>query len=112
MKLTKNLILVLSAFVLSAFVLSAFAAEPSLKEQSATLWRDANAARREKRFDEARALQEKIRALPEREQMVIALRYYRGLTQTRAAEILGVSQVQVSRLERRAMESLRRILRN
>ena len=34
----------------------------------------------------------------------------RELTQERAARILGVSQVQVSRIERRAMESLRRKL--
>ena len=49
-------------------------------------------------------------ALPEKERAVIALRYYRGLTQTAAAKLLGVSQVQVSRLERRALEALRRSL--
>ena len=66
----------------------------------------------EERMLESLALREAVRELPERERMVIALRYYRGLTQTRAAEILGVSQVQVSRLERRAVEELRRILEN
>ena len=40
----------------------------------------------------------------------LALRYYKGLTQTRAARVLGVSQVQVSRLERRAVERLRQML--
>jgi RNA polymerase sporulation-specific sigma factor len=53
------------------------------------------------------ALREAIRALPEKEQTVIRLRYYRGLTQDQAARILKVSQVQVSRLERRAVEQLR-----
>lgn len=48
--------------------------------------------------------------LPEREQQVLLLRYYRGMTQMNAARVLGVSQVQVSRLERRALERLRREL--
>ena len=49
-------------------------------------------------------------ALEEREREVLLLRYYKGLTQTRAARVLGVSQVQVSRLERRAVERLRQTL--
>jgi RNA polymerase sporulation-specific sigma factor len=53
------------------------------------------------------ALREAIRALPEKEQIVIRLRYYRGMTQDQAARVLKVSQVQVSRLERRAVEQLR-----
>ena len=48
-----------------------------------------------------------IAGLPEQERAVIALRYYRGLTQQNAAALLKVSQVQVSRLERRAVERLR-----
>lgn len=48
--------------------------------------------------------------LLEREQQVLLLRYYRGMTQVNAARVLGVSQVQVSRLERRALERLRREL--
>ena len=48
-----------------------------------------------------------MKQLPEREQKVLWLRYYKGLTQARAAKVLGVSQVQVSRLERRAVEHLR-----
>ncbi len=48
-----------------------------------------------------------VDALPERERMTILLRYYKGLTQERAARVLGVSQVQVSRLERRALQTLR-----
>ena len=64
----------------------------------------------EERLVERFALEEAIRQLPQREQMVIALRYYRGMTQDKAAKILGVSQVQISRLERRAVEELRKIM--
>ncbi len=53
------------------------------------------------------ALREAIDALPERERMTILLRFFKGLTQEQAAHLLGVSQVQVSRLERRALERLR-----
>ena len=56
------------------------------------------------------ALREAIDALPEREKMTILLRFFKGLTQQQAARILGVSQVQVSRLERRAIERLRQAL--
>ena len=59
---------------------------------------------------EREALRAAIAALPERERRVILLRYYRGMTQEGAARILGVSQVQVSRIERRAVEQLRRKL--
>ena len=61
----------------------------------------------EEKLIEYVALKEAIRNLPERESMVIVLRFYRGLTQEKAARILNISQVQVSRLEKRAMEHLR-----
>jgi len=64
----------------------------------------------EERMVEYVALKEAIRRLPEKERAVIGLRFYRGLTQDKCAKILGVSQVQVSRLERRAVESLRKAL--
>lgn len=51
-----------------------------------------------------------IGQLPEREQQVLLLRYYKGLTQMNTARVLGVSQVQVSRLERRALDKLRKEL--
>ena len=57
------------------------------------------------------ALRAAVAALPERERAVIALRFYRGLTQQRCADLLQISQVQVSRLERRAVERLREQLK-
>ena len=54
------------------------------------------------------ALREAIEALPERERMTILLRFFKGLTQEQTARLLGVSQVQVSRLERRGLERLRK----
>ena len=59
---------------------------------------------------EREALRGAIAALPLRERQVILLRYYRGMTQERVAGQLGVSQVQVSRIERKAVEHLRRRL--
>lgn len=53
------------------------------------------------------ALREAIDDLPEREKLTILLRFFKGLTQEQTARILSVSQVQVSRLERRALERLR-----
>lgn len=53
------------------------------------------------------ALREAIDKLPEKERMTVLLRYFKGLTQEQTARILGVSQVQVSRLERRGLQRLR-----
>lgn len=61
----------------------------------------------EERMLEKLALKEAIESLPERERQVILLRYFRGMTQESAAKVLKVSQVQVSRIEKRAMELLR-----
>ena len=56
------------------------------------------------------ALREAIDRLPEKERMTILLRYFKGLTQERTARVLGVSQLQVSRLERRGLRRLRELL--
>ena len=55
-------------------------------------------------------LRQAMERLPERARQIIALRYFHDLTQEKCAAIVGVSQVQVSRLERRAMASLREML--
>lgn len=54
------------------------------------------------------ALRSAVNHLPEQEAQTILLRYFRGMTQQQCAKILGVSQVQVSRLEKRAIDRLRR----
>ena len=64
----------------------------------------------EERLVEHVALRAAIEKLPERERQVIALRYYHGMTQQASARVLHVSQVQVSRLERRAVDQLRQML--
>ncbi len=56
------------------------------------------------------ALREAIDSLPERERITILLRFFRGMTQEQTARILKVSQVQVSRLERKGLVKLREIL--
>ena len=61
----------------------------------------------EEQLVERLALRTALRRLPEREQQILLLRYYRGMTQTDTARVVGVSQVQVSRLERRALGKLR-----
>lgn len=53
------------------------------------------------------ALRQAIDRLPEKERMTILLRYFKGLTQQQTARLLGVSQVQISRLERRGLQRLR-----
>ena len=56
------------------------------------------------------ALREVIAMLPDRDREMISLRYYRGMTQSRTAELLGMSQVQVSRREKAVLALLRRNL--
>lgn len=56
------------------------------------------------------ALKQAISRLPERERTVIQLRYFHSLTQERVARVLAVSQVQVSRIEKKALGILRELL--
>ena len=64
----------------------------------------------EERMLERIALREAIGKLPDRERMIIDLRYFHGLTQERVARVMKVSQVQISRLEKRAIQKLREFL--
>ena len=56
------------------------------------------------------ALRQAIEKLPEREALVIKLRYFHGLTQQRVSTVLSVSQVQVSRIEKKALGNLKALL--
>lgn len=64
----------------------------------------------EERMVEKIALNQAISRLPERESMVIKLRYFHALTQQRVAKVLDVSQVQVSRIEKKALAHLRELM--
>ena len=64
----------------------------------------------EERLVEHIALTQALLQLPERARLVVQLRYFHGLTQDRIARLLGVSQVQVSRIEKKALLSLRGLL--
>lgn len=56
-------------------------------------------------------LRDALECLPEREQKIIAMRYFQDKTQTEIGGLMGLSQVQVSRLEKRAVTKLREYLR-
>ena len=58
------------------------------------------------------ALSQALERLPDRERRIIGLRYFHGLTQEKTAAILSVSQVQISRLEKKALLRLRELLRD
>jgi len=53
-------------------------------------------------------LKEEILKLPEKEKKIILLRYFRGKTQGEVADVLGISQVQVSRMETKIIELLKK----
>ena len=64
----------------------------------------------EERMVEKIALRQAVERLPQREAMVIRLRYYHGLTQQRVARVMDISQVQVSRIEKKALAMLRQTI--
>ena len=48
-----------------------------------------------------------IKELENREKQIILLRYYRGKTQTEVAKMLGVTQVQISRIEKKILTKMK-----
>ena len=56
------------------------------------------------------SLRQAISKLPEKEALVIHLRYFHGLTQSRVSAVLQVSQVQISRIEKKALAHLKQYL--
>lgn len=64
----------------------------------------------EERLLESISLRDAIAHLEPRQRAVIDMRYFRAMTQDKTAKVLGVSQVQVSRIERKALEQLRSLL--
>jgi RNA polymerase sporulation-specific sigma factor len=53
------------------------------------------------------SLRDEIEKLEEREKLIVYLRYYKDQTQSQVAERLGISQVQVSRLEKKILKQLK-----
>ena len=103
----------LSAEEIAAAELAAAAPE-SLQQETAeglTLESTLHDGSTEEDLVERIALRGAIESLPDQEKKTILLRFFKGLTQTQTARILRVSQVQVSRLERRALERLREAFR-
>ena len=99
----------LSAEEIAAAELAAAAPE-SLQQETAeglTLESTLHDGSTEEDLVERIALRGAIDSLPDQEKKTILLRFFKGLTQTQTARILRMSQVQVSRLERRALERLR-----
>ena len=64
----------------------------------------------EERMVEKIALRQAVGALPDREKTVIQLRYFHALTQQRVAKIMNISQVQVSRIEKKSIELLKTLM--
>ncbi|MCA0119361.1 MULTISPECIES: RNA polymerase sporulation sigma factor SigF [Bacillus] len=60
----------------------------------------------EERWFDKIALKEAIKELEEREKLIVYLRYYKDQTQSEVAERLGISQVQVSRLEKKILKQI------
>lgn len=54
------------------------------------------------------SLREAMKRLSERERMIITMRFFKGKTQTEVADEVGISQAQVSRLEKSAIKSMRK----
>jgi RNA polymerase sporulation-specific sigma factor len=57
------------------------------------------------------ALCQILKSLEPRERKVIILRYFKEKTQTQIAKILGISQVQVSRIEKKVIDNIRKNLK-
>ena len=66
---------------------------------------------KEENWVEEISLQEAMKRLAPREQHIIDLRFYEGKTQMEVADEIGISQAQVSRLEKHALKAMKQYLR-
>ena len=69
---------------------------------------DQMAAKDEEQWFHQLALKEALLTLEKRDRVIIFLRYYKDCTQSEVADRLGISQVQVSRIEKRVLQSIRK----
>ncbi len=56
------------------------------------------------------SIREALHKLGDRERLILTLRFYEGKTQMEVAEEIGISQAQVSRLEKAALKQMRRFM--
>jgi RNA polymerase sporulation-specific sigma factor len=61
----------------------------------------------DERWIEETALKEAVKKLPDREREIIYMRYFLGRTQVEISDEIGISQAQVSRLEKNALNKIR-----
>lgn len=66
---------------------------------------------KEENWVENLALQDAMNRLNDRERHIVNLRFYEGKTQMEVAQEIGISQAQVSRLEKNALRVMRNYLR-
>lgn len=66
---------------------------------------------KEEHWVEDLSLKEALKRLDEREKKIVEMRFYEGRTQMEVAQEIGISQAQVSRLEKHALKSMRSYLR-
>ncbi len=96
----------------AAYAMSATAPTTSLYDSGEgelspedTLWTDNVAL-----FSESLALRQAVLRLPDEDKKIVLLRYFRGMSQTDTARCLGLTQVKISRREKRIMEQLKKEL--
>lgn len=94
----------------AAMALSAGQPPLSLTETDDETERDLPVEDREEELTDRLSLEQAIRTLPQQDQKLIAARYFFRKTQTQAARELGLSQVQVSRREKKILLTLRSLL--
>ena len=84
--------------------------EPVFSEGADTIYVMDQVSDREDDADwlEEIALKEAMKKLSEREKKILRLRYFRGKTQMEVADEIGISQAQVSRIEKAAINSIKR----
>ncbi len=94
----------------SRMPLSIYAETDYKDEKAATLAEKLPAKEREEDLLDGLLLKAAIERLPEREKKIVVLRYFRDMTQSEVAKAVGVSQVQVSRIESRIIAQFKREL--
>ncbi len=82
---------------------------PAGEEEDAREW-DIPVDSPEEELADRIGLAEAMQALPERDRLLLTLRFYRGKTQSETATVLGTTQVQISRRERKLLSELRAML--